>query len=209
MKLIVISYPENIPGEHDLLTSLFTEGLELFHLRKPNFTKNQLKEYIKLIPAKFHKNIIIHSHHELINDYKLKGLHFNQKNKHINDRYDQWNIVKSLSTHSLEEVMEVDPTFDYIFLSPIYNSISKSGYNSKFTISQLKGFFSSNTLRGDVIALGGISIKKITELMQTGFNGFALLGDIWGKLQSGETCKAVSNYFAKIYELCQNNVPSH
>ena len=45
---------------------------------------------------------------------------------------------KIRSCHSLEEVAKYKATCDYVFLSPIYDSISKEGYPSAYTTDSLQ-----------------------------------------------------------------------
>jgi thiamine-phosphate pyrophosphorylase len=47
MKLIVISSATPVPNEHETITALFKEGLEIFHIHKPDLTKAEVKDYIQ------------------------------------------------------------------------------------------------------------------------------------------------------------------
>ncbi len=82
--------------------------------------------------------------------------------------------------HSLKEMEDCKEEYDYAFLSPIFDSISKAGYKSKFDLKELK---SSPLLRrgvgAEVIALGGIDENTIEEAISLGFDGAAVLGAIW------------------------------
>lgn len=79
--------------------------------------------------------------------------------------------------HSLKELEDCKEKYDYAFLSPIFDSISKSGYKSKFDLSEIKGFLKSRS--ENIIALGGIDEDKIEIIKDLGFQGIALLGSIW------------------------------
>lgn len=82
----------------------------------------------------------------------------------------------SRSCHSLEEISQYRDQCSYLFLSPIFDSISKVGYKSHFTPRELK---SSGLIDSRIIALGGINSSHIPLLRQLHFGGAALLGDIW------------------------------
>ncbi len=179
MKLILISYDKNIKGELELLIQLFEKGLEYFHIRKPAFSYSKMEEYVKKIPEIYRNRLILHSHYELVDKYKLKGIHFTKYTYSLINLYKNRSIHKSISYHSFDEIKSNNYKFDYIFLSPIYNSISKKGYNSAFTEYELLNFFQSNRINQNIIALGGISEKKINNTLDKGFNGAAVLGEIW------------------------------
>ena len=130
MKLILITTPEYFVEENQILNALFEEGLDTLHLRKPGTEAVYAERLLTLIPEKYHKKIVIHDHFYLCNEYKLKGIHLNSRNPIAPDNY-SGHI--SASCHTLEEVQEDKKTCDYVFLSPIFDSISKEGYSSNFT----------------------------------------------------------------------------
>ena len=79
MELILVSDFSPIVNEHQLLNQLFSNGLEVFHLRKRDYTLQQMMDYIQAIPAEFHPRIVIHSHFQLLSYFNLKGVHFNKQ----------------------------------------------------------------------------------------------------------------------------------
>lgn len=70
---------------------------------------------------------------------------------------------------------------DYVFLSPIFDSISKSGYHSAFTLEVLQQAAAHNIIDEKVVALGGVTPDKVKWLRQIGFGGAAMLGAVWGE----------------------------
>ena len=68
--------------------------------------------------------------------------------------------------------------YEYVFLSPIFNSISKQNYNTKFTLHELHQASDIGLIDSKVIALGGITPDNIATTMQLGFGGAAVLGYI-------------------------------
>lgn len=79
--------------------------------------------------------------------------------------------------HSLKELEDCKEKYDYAFLSPIFDSISKGGYKSNYDLSEIKDFFKNRNEK--IIALGGIDEDKIDTVKELGFSGIALLGAIW------------------------------
>ena len=84
-----------------------------------------------------------------------------------------------MSCHSIEEVRTRKDECDYLFLSPIYDSISKEGYGSAFQREVLEKAASEGIIDKKVYALGGVSLEHIDELRALGFGGAAVLGALW------------------------------
>ncbi|MBR0324552.1 MAG: DUF554 family protein, partial [Selenomonadales bacterium] len=90
----------------------------------------------------------------------------------------------SRSCHSLEEVVRYKDQCDYVFLSPIFDSISKEGYGSTFPEETLQEAYKQGIIDSKVIALGGIKPEHAPYLKANGFGGMAYLGYVWEKLQT-------------------------
>lgn len=85
----------------------------------------------------------------------------------------------SRSCHSLEEIRDNLAVCDYLFLSPIFDSISKQGYGAAFDRKELEQAAARQLLQDKVYALGGVCAENIGTLLQIGFYGAAVLGDLW------------------------------
>jgi len=189
-KLILISQPNFFVGEKEILISLFENDLHYFHLRKPERTKNELAAFIESIPKIYHNRIIVHSHYSLVNDFTLKGIHCKAIGRDEFYNYEHLKIQKSISTHGFCEAGSVEQLFDYAFLSPIFDSISKSGYNQAYQHDAVCQFLTRPN-KTDFIALGGITEKNILLCKEMGFKGVALLGYIWGNQNPLEQWKTI------------------
>ena len=119
------------------------------------------------------RRIVIHDFFELAEPYCLKGIHLNARRSTVPDGYEGH---VSRSCHSLEEVKRYKSICGYVFLSPIFDSVSKQGYASAFTDETLKQASSDGVIDGKVVALGGVTPDKISYLRQLGFGGAAMLG---------------------------------
>jgi thiamine-phosphate pyrophosphorylase len=186
MKLLLVSNFTDIHHEQYVLNLLFCEGLTCFHLRKADYSVRQMRTYIERIAEPFRERVVLHSHFELIDEYGLRGAHFTKKDPYetflesrglsLSDGdtlpFDQL----SFSVHSIPDIKRVPPVYDYLFLSPVFDSISNQGYNSKFRIHDLKTFLAQPTTTADrtrpqVIALGGITDAVVESVFDTGFDG--------------------------------------
>jgi len=181
-QLIVISSPVEIDNEAAIVSQLFELGLTNFHLRKPLWTESTLTKFIEAIPTIFHSKIVLHTHFQLAEKLNLKGIHLSEESRHSMNVYEKYKII-STSFHTIEDVKKNNYPFEYVFLSPIFDSISKTNYKGKFDLKILEEqIISIAILKGkrfDLIALGGISSENIETTVQMGFSGAALLGAIW------------------------------
>ena len=177
--LIIISPEEDLNNELSILNQLFEAGLACFHLRKPKKNKEEVVAYLNQIDSKFHQKIVLHTFHELVNEFNLKGIHFseNMRIQHI-DHPSQYFInlnmfgkTISSSFHEIKEVEDCYFEFDYHFLSPLFNSISKENYQGRH--------FAVNEVDKDIIALGGMTSENINQIKDLGFKGAAVLGSLW------------------------------
>jgi thiamine monophosphate synthase len=171
--LIVISPETNVPDEHKIVNVLFDNGLEYFHVRKPDMGIEDLKKYIDKVQKKYHKKLILHSHHSIVDDMQLGGKHLTSKAIIKKEQH------HSKSFHTLKGLASNKKHLQYAFLSPVFNSISKAGYKAGFTNKNLQSFLQNRSGKTKIIALGGIDEYTAQSAIQLGFDGVAVLGTIW------------------------------
>lgn len=176
MKLIVITTPQFFKGEAAAVASLFRNGLEILHLRKPEASAEEMEDFLQQLPMEYMPRIVTHEQFQLASVFGLKGIHLNGRNPQIPAGYTGH---VSCSCHSLEEVQQRKLGCDYVFLSPIYDSISKEGYSSTYSCVTLKEAQRAGIIDSKVMALGGISLEHFPQIASLGFGGAVLLGDIW------------------------------
>lgn len=182
LDIIVITRPDFFDGEDILVNRLFENGLKRLHLRKPKASEQEMAEWIESVSRPFRHRIVLHDHHHLAKDYELGGIHLNGRNPHVPQWLSEVRCVKSFSVsrscHSIDEVREYKDICDYMFLSPIYDSISKEGYGAAFSRESLE-LLRNEGLMSNLYALGGVSPKHFEEVHRLGFYGAALLGAVW------------------------------
>jgi len=199
--MIVITNPNDVENEKEILHSLFEEGLSLLHIRKPDFSEMEMAQFIHQIKSEYRSNLVLHSHHELAEDFGINRIHFSEKERKSEvdnpARFSKPCRHKSTSTHAIEDFNALENDFDYAFLSPVYKSISKDDYSPKTDL--FEALKSRTNIKTKVIALGGISPENIDKTIQNGFDDFALLGSIWkneNPIKQFKLCqKIVRSYF--------------
>ena len=191
--MIVITNPIPIENEIDLIHSLFAEGLDLLHVRKPDYSEEELKRFLSELG--FRSQLVLHQHHQLAEEFGINRIHFREKDRvKISESPARFQkpcrYIKSTSVHSMEDFDALSDVFEYAFLSPVFRSISKENY--KPTVDYRIELQKRANHKTKLIALGGLQSENIGQALGFGFDGIALLGTIWN------SSKPIENY-----RLCQ------
>jgi thiamine-phosphate pyrophosphorylase len=180
MKLIIITPTDTIENEAEWIIRLFENGLQSLHLRKHTATKNELDTWLNNIPAIFHHRIVIHQQPEMLTEYNLGGFHLNQYHHHQKEEIKnklQSHQTFSMSAHNFDEIKTADG-FDYYFISPVFDSLSKQGLCAAFDKATIENGLKENADK-KIFALGGVCAQNLNALKKMGFAGAATLGNIW------------------------------
>lgn len=187
MNLIIVTPEIDHPQETDLINTFFSNGLLKLHLRKPFFTLSDYRNFLNRIDPKYHSRISVNGNFSLLNEFSGLGIHVTSQVREeaffpkIIDLLEPSTI--STSFHSWNEIEDNHYPFDYVFISPVFNSISKKGYKASIDLSRVKQVKLKIILKNEkppsIIALGGVDATTIAVLYQNGFDGVAVLGAIW------------------------------
>ncbi|WP_372473836.1 thiamine phosphate synthase [Capnocytophaga sp. ARDL2] len=175
--LIIISPENTIPCEPQIINQLFDDGLELLHVRKYQFSDDEMRFYLGEIKANYYSKIVLHSHFHLAEKFGIHRLHIREIDRK-NENFPQakhWHL--STSVHSIDDFNQLEEHWQYAFLSPVFLSISKKGYGEHSDV--LAQIFMRTNFHTKLLALGGITAENIEKVLQHGADGAALLGSIW------------------------------
>ncbi|MBE2288394.1 MAG: thiamine phosphate synthase [Chitinophagaceae bacterium] len=197
MQIVLLTPETEMPHETGIVNSLFAAGLQRLHLRRYGATEAQIIQYISAIHPQFHPRIVVHSHYHLLHDLHLYGIHLNTATRlspAVSAMTSGIPAEKtSTSFHSWLEVIDNTVPYRYVFISPVFNSISKPGYLAGIDRTQLPAIRAQQKASGSapaIYALGGIDHSNIITLKNDGFDGAALLGSIW---QAQDPVRALTN----------------
>ena len=152
------------------------------HLRKPQSAEADMRRLIEALPPELYPRLTLQDHLQLAKEYGIGGVHLNARNPVIPAGFGG---LISRSCHSFGEIAS-HPTEDYLFLSPIFDSISKTGYRAGYAPDELRKAFAQGIINPRVAALGGIRPEHLPALKEYGFGGVAFLGYIWQGATPGE-----------------------
>jgi len=190
--MIVISSPVAIENEISLIHSLFAEGLKLLHIRKPDFSEEEMKAFLRKIGSEYKNRLVLHQYHQLAEAFEINRIHFTEKkrNETSKEKLKFWkekSFHLSTSIHKMEDFNSLENVFEYAFLSPVFPSISKETYLPKYDFAvEIKKRINFKTR---LVALGGISSENIHQTLAFGFDDIAVLGAIWNSNKPIENFK--------------------
>lgn len=214
MRIIVISAPDFLPGEAEAVTALLEAGAWRVHVRKPEADAESIARLLEEFPQCYRSRLSMHDRHELAARFGVGGVHLNSRNPSVPDGFGG---MVSRSCHSIAELSQYSSVCDYMFLSPVFDSISKSGYTSRFSLEEIRRRIVAGsdvaTARMDVMssdgdcrpvdwervfALGGVCPDNVRLLEDVGFGGAAVLGYLWEPFRQDHDIAALSARFRRL-----------
>lgn len=184
MQLIVVSSAEDVADEPDIINALFNAGLCRFHLRKPLSSVQKVCALLNNVNPVFYHRIALHQHHEVAQTYGITRLHYTeqarkQTSPELLELQKAEGYKLSTSIHNMQLLPSLT-VFDYAFFGPVFDSLSKPGYQScigaDFRLNK-------QSAQPEVIALGGVEAQHLPQLKTMRFDGAAVLGTIWNQPQ--------------------------
>jgi len=176
--IAVLTPEQDHPEEHDWLNCLLENGLEYCHIRKYGLDKEGMRTYLGKIHRSYRDRLILHAHHDLATEFDIRRLHIREEER-LKKKYEAFGsgYVLSTSVHAIADFNVLGGEWNYAFFSPMYPSISKSGYGVaqqvRHTLSQRQN------QRVKLIGLGGIDDQNCQEIYEAGADGIALMGGLW------------------------------
>ncbi|MBQ7461576.1 MAG: thiamine phosphate synthase [Bacteroidaceae bacterium] len=197
MKLILLTSPDFFVEEDKILTTLFEEGLDILHFRKPNSEPVFCERLLSLMPEQYRSKIVVHDHFYLRDEFGLMGIHLSKRNPQAPASYTG---PVTRTCYDLKSTQEQKPSCQYILLRNIFDSISESENKASFTSEELRNAARQGIIDRKVIAEGGVSLENIEQVREWGFGGVAIRGDLWNRfdIHSGRDYKELIAHFRKL-----------
>ena len=186
MRIVILTPETDRVNEVEIVNQLFEAGLEKLHIRKPNYTVSDFRNFISSVNTQFHDKLVLHGGgFELWDEFNLGGIHLTAHQRSappgLVDRIDISMI--SSSFHKWSEITHSNLDFGYIFISPVFDSISKTNYKAGVDFRGLdkmrRHLVEHNRRVPQVVGLGGIDIPHLHILRDHHFDGAAIYGAVW------------------------------
>lgn len=197
MKLIVLTDPGFFVEEDKILTTLFDEGLDILHLRKPGSEPVYCERLLSLIPDTYHSRIVVHDHFYLVDEFGLMGYHLSQRNS---ERPLGQSAACTRTCYSLPELARYKDECSYVLLRNVSDSISEPDNKASFQPEELQEARQAGLLDRKVIAEGGVTLDSVPVVRDYGFGGVAVRGDLWRNfdVHQGDDFRQLVAHFRKL-----------
>ncbi len=172
-------------GAHEISVAqkLFEHGLHLLLLRLPHQPREAYAHFIEGIASEYRQYIIISEHYELLEKYTLGGIYIPANKKEFIGipplKREQLLITAIHKGDEIAVLKGMQRPPDFVLLSPVFDSISKESYPSRYHTENMEAIITDCTY--PLLALGGITPQRAILCASMGFDGVAILGDIWEK----------------------------
>jgi thiamine-phosphate pyrophosphorylase len=182
--VVVLTSPQPVRRELELLPSLLDLGVCRVHVRWPKTSSAETREHLERVPPSLRRHLVLHRHPELAAELGLMGTHWP-------DGSDAGPAAKAAfrtrSCHTVEALQAAWGHFDRILVAPVFPSISKPGHTPvvhDWRLGELArlddGLAPGPRRPSRACALGGICAANLRACRDAGFDEVAVLGAVWG-----------------------------
>jgi len=183
-KLHYISQGET-PEEHlDNIQKACASGAELVQLRMKNFSEETVLETakkVKEITEHFQTRLIINDHYKIAKEVKADGVHLGKSDAcatEVRGYLYSWQLIGG-TANTLEDCQTlIDKKVDYIGLGPFRFTKTKDNLSPVLGEKGYATIVESLKTEIPIIAVGGITLYDILDIMITGVYGIAVSGEI-------------------------------
>jgi thiamine-phosphate pyrophosphorylase len=204
MKFIVLTPSKNVIDEYNLVSHMLKNGLPTIHIRKPSFTSEEMVNYIEHFTDEEQSKMVLHSHHRILLDYDMKGIHLSKR--HRSKEFRSWvtktlvemrmgkKITLSTSCKSLSSMANNYSDFDYVMLTPVFTD--PQGHRPSFSPTLLQQIM--RKYPDKVVARGGSSAESIEKARDMGFAGIAFHNYLWSKSEPEKEFDKIVERFGQL-----------
>lgn len=178
MKIAVATSPIFFIEENTILQTLFEEGLDILHLRKPQSEPIYCERLLTLMPPKCNARTVTGDHFYLQSEYGLKGIHLSERNPIAPHGYTGY-ISR---TCTLDGITDNADRFDHILIEATPSAIEQAAREHR--------------INHKMFMCGITSIDGIQFARDCGFGGIVIEDVLWNRFDLHE-----SNNFKELIDL--------
>lgn len=160
-------------------------GVSIVQLREKfvdDETFLKIAKEVQKITKKYNIPLIINDNVKIAKEIDAEGVHIGQSDKPLEETRKILGKDKiiGVSVGSLDEALKAQKGgADYLGIGTIFYTGTKKDINEPLGIEKLKTIVENISIPS--VAIGGIHLDNIEEVMKTGVNGVAVISEILGK----------------------------
>lgn len=183
-KLHYISQGKTVDEHVENIHKACSAGAELAQLRLKNIKTNTVlktAEKAREITAHFQTRLIINDYYQVAKEVKADGVHLGQNDtcpltarKHLYS----WQIIGGTANTLEQAETLLDKKVDYIGMGPYRFTLTKANLSPVLGLAGYTAILEELNTQVPIIAIGGITIEDVPEILKTGVYGIAASGEI-------------------------------
>lgn len=160
-------------------------GVSIVQLREKfvdDETFLKIAKEVQKITKKYNIPLIINDNVKIAKEIDAEGVHIGQSDKPLEEarKFLGKDKIIGVSVGSLDEALKAQKGgADYLGIGTIFYTGTKKDINEPLGIEKLKTIVENISIPS--VAIGGIHLDNIEEVMKTGVNGVAVISEILGK----------------------------
>jgi len=201
-KLYAITCPEQLAGRDPLKVAeeAILGGADVIQLRDKKASEQELLRLAKALLAVTRKHgvpLIVNDHVKIAKESGADGVHLGQDDGSLAEARIVLgeNALIGRSTHSPEQALAAEKEgFDYIGVGPVFPTPTKPG-RAATGLDFVR--FASAKLEVPFVAIGGIDLSNLTEVVEAGATRIAFVRALTGQPQPAEAAKRLLGIMGK------------
>ena len=184
-KLYLITHTELFTAQCSMYLAIETAlkaGVKFIQLREKHLPTRKLLDmgyWMSELTKEYGAKLFINDRVDIALAVGADGVHLGQDSipAHAVRKIAGDKLLVGVSTHGIDEAIEAEKDgADFITLGPLYQTPSKLKYGSPIGINILREVKSKVSI--PVLAIGGIKLDKVKEVIEAGADGLALISAI-------------------------------
>lgn len=177
---LVLLTPNDASWDPKVVRRLFDAGLGRLHVQvRKGWRRDDYEQFILGLPETYRPRVVLGDEPGLVEQYALGGFQMHPGER-IPRRWPPQAVV-SAKCHDYDELRSTDKGCGYVFLAPLFQSVSKQDHGPRRTLREFEVILGRWKAEGGVpvMALGGITPRTAPKAREMGFDGIAFIGAVW------------------------------
>jgi len=177
---LVLLTPNDGNWDPKMVRRLFDAGLSRLHVQvRKDWERRHYEQFILSLPEAYWPRLVLAEEPALVEERGLGGFQMHPGER-IPRRWPKHATV-SAKCHDYDELRSTDKGCGYVFLAPLFESVSKKDHRPRRTLREFEVILKRWKAEGGapVMALGGITPQTAPKAREMGFDGIAFIGSVW------------------------------